>query len=160
MTTAQTFERIELSVASWGARQQFGGETTIENVTFVCTVRYSRCGQPINDCPRYAGVRWSEGFDVEMCRDTDKVVTYTPGGRSRRGSPKAGTAVGEWFSRNTTIIHWHCADQWRSQMEGGARGLCPPNLWRMLLKCSPINWRCYARLVCKWSLGGATFVVP
>ena len=43
----------KLSVASQGARRErFRVELTTENVEFVCTVRYSRYGQPINDCPR------------------------------------------------------------------------------------------------------------
>ena len=32
-------------------RERFSVEITTESLAFVCTVRYSRYGQPINDCP-------------------------------------------------------------------------------------------------------------
>ena len=52
VTRRQHRNLSELSVPSLGARQRFLVEMTTENVAFVCTVRYSRCWQPINDCPR------------------------------------------------------------------------------------------------------------
>ena len=52
ITSRQHGTLRNLSIASLGARQRFLVEMTTENVAFVCTVRYSRCWQPINDCPR------------------------------------------------------------------------------------------------------------
>ena len=52
VTRRQHGHLSELSVPSLGARQQFLVEMTTENVAFVCTVRYSRCWHPINDCLR------------------------------------------------------------------------------------------------------------
>ena len=41
-----------LSIASWGVSHRVSVEMTAANAAFVYTVRYSRYGQPINDCSR------------------------------------------------------------------------------------------------------------
>ena len=92
---------------------------TTENAGFVYTLRYSRCGQPINDdrlsvsalgrCPPIAGNL------TLKCVVTFITSPYTAGGRSRRGSPKAGTTVHGLIIRiclkpvniKLFILDWH-----------------------------------------------------
>ena len=93
----------DLSVASVGARQRFLVKMTTENVAFVCTVRYSRCWQPINDS---ALGRWPliTGNLTLKCVGTLTKCPHTAGGRSRRGSPKAGTTVAIYDSFDNALL--------------------------------------------------------
>ena len=80
---------------------------TAENAAFVHIVRYCRYGKPINDCPASALGKCPPiaGNLTLKCVWTLITWPYTPGGRSRRGSPKASTTVVKHFASSDIQFH-------------------------------------------------------
>ena len=99
-----------------GVRQRFGIDSTAVNAAFVHPVRYSRYGYPINDCPASAlgSCPPIAGNLTLKCARTLITWPYTPGGRSRRGSPKASINVVKHFVSSNIQFHRNifeiCAD--------------------------------------------------